>query len=196
MIGRLCLLGVSLGCLIGCQVNKVAFGECSYRIKTGECVEQVAVDSDLTESSFVAADRLLGNALVRLEPEHVILVTTLADIDNLRDSSSLGRLISEQLSARLAQQGYQVRESRLQDRLSIISRRGEFVLSRETRYLAESYQAQAVLAGNYAAAKDVLYVNLRLVEVKTAQVIASHAYSLPLGPNTQMLLQKRGWWLL
>jgi len=59
----------------------------------------------VNESRFIAANYAAGDALVRqvitrVKPGQPILVATMVNVDDLDHSSTLGRLASEQISAR------------------------------------------------------------------------------------------------
>ena len=170
---------------------RLAFGGCAYRVKTGECYQETIHDADITLENYTAADHLMRHALMILRPEHRLLVTTIADIDNLEDSTSLGRLLTEHLAARFAQKGYTVKEVKLHPGLILIPRTGEFILSREVG----DVHADVVIAGTYAVGRNLVYITLKMLECKSGNVISSYAYTLPLGPNTLALLEKTWvWW--
>ncbi|MFO7598086.1 MAG: FlgO family outer membrane protein, partial [Desulfocurvibacter africanus] len=86
--------------------------------------------------------------------------------------STLGRLIPEQISSRLAQHGF-----------NPVSKR-----------LANPDEAQtevpgkARLVGSYTTAYDVLYVNARVIRLKDSAVIAGYDYELPASSNLRALI--------
>ena len=193
-IKRLILLIFSLSLLLTGCTYRMAFGGCAYRVKTGECQRKEVPDADIMAASYTAADKLLRNATHLLRPDYQILVTSLADIDNLEDTTSLGRLIGEQLSARFAQQGYTVVEAKLHSDLIKIPRTGELVLSREAREMGQAQNAAIIVAGTYAVGNNKVYVTLKMLNSYNSEVMSSYAYSLPIGPNTSTLLKKSFWW--
>jgi len=144
-------------------------------------------DTDVAAVSYAAADRLMNQVGELLDPSKLILVASLADIDDLERSSAFGRMIGEQLSSRLSQLGYTVVESKLRSTIAI-NPNGEFVLSRDVRRISGAHAAQVVLAGTYTPGETEVYVNLRLVRLADSKVIASFDYSLPAGPNTRSLI--------
>jgi TolB-like protein len=185
---------ILLSYITGCTY-RMAFGGCEYRTRTGECPQKILTpDVNLIESSYQAADNLIRNQRLTFKPQARLLITTIADIDNLEDSTSFGRLIAEQLAARFAQRGYIVIEAKLQSGLFMIPRTGEFVLSHQLRQLGQHYRARTVVAGTYAVAKDKVYLTLKMLDCKSSEVISSYAYTLPLGSNTLNLLQNSFWW--
>lgn len=188
------LLVIFFTYLSGCTY-RMAFGGCEYRTRSGECPQKVLIqDTDLIESSYRAADNLIRNNKMTVKPKFRLLITTVADIDNLEDSTSLGRLLAEQLATRFTQRGYSVIEAKLQSGLFMIPKTGEFILSDQLRNLEQQYQASTVVAGTYAVAKDKVYITLKMLDCKSSEVISSYAYTLPLGSNTLTLLQKSFWW--
>jgi TolB-like protein len=185
---------IILPILNGCP-SRMAYGNCTYRIKTGECqLQQLAKDTNITTSSYAAADHLMRYIPSVLYPRLQILVTSLANIDNLEDSSSLGRLIGEQLSIRFAQHGYTVIEPKLQQDLIMIPRTGEFIFSRQAFEIARQQNIDMIVAGTYATAQDQIYITLKMLNCQNGKIMSSYAYTLPLGPNTLALLQKSFWW--
>ena len=181
--------------LTGCT-RYAAFGDCAYRVKTGECYQALGNDSDLIETTYQAVDRLTQNIPdIALPAKGRILVTTVANIDKLDSSSSFGRLLSEQLAARFVQHGFHTIEARLDNKLTMISHTGEFVLSRKQRELGQKQLADVAIVGTYAEAKDTVYVTLKMLNFNNSKVLSSYAYTLPIGPNTAMLLQESyNWW--
>lgn len=181
--------------LNGCAYQRIAFGHCSLRVKTADCFGQTPHDADLLATSYAAVDALLDDPTLP-QPLQIkrFLATTVADLDDLDDTTSLGRLIGEQLSARLAQRGYAVLEPKLQRHSIMITPRGEFALSRAGRDLLLAQHADAVITGTYTVGKDTVYVTLKMLEAKGGYVLSSFAYTLPLGPNTYALLQKFWEW--
>lgn len=145
--------------------------------------------TDLIEANERAADALLLQA--RPDPTQPVLVATLVNVDWLFESSRLGRMFSEQISARLVQRGLRVTEVKLRDSLLLEPAQGEILLSREAREVSRAQNAQAVLVGTYAVSATVLYVNLKLVNPVGNTVIAAHSYALPMDDNVRTLLTGR-----
>ena len=73
-------------------------------------------DPDLTAASYGAADKLIEGSQYGLARDRNIVVATFVNINDLEDSSTLGRLIAEQVSSRLTQVGYRVVELKLRNR--------------------------------------------------------------------------------
>ena len=165
----------TLSLTTGCT-HRLAFGGCAYRVKSGECQQPDISDADIMATSYTAADKLLRQMTPPLPPETHILVTSPTDIDNQNDTTSLSRLIGEQLTARFAQQGYTVIEAK---------RRGK---------PDSTQQADIMVTGTYAVGKDKVYITLKMLDNNLLEIISSYAYNLPIGPNTYSLLNTSYWW--
>lgn len=145
--------------------------------------------ADLVESSYHAADMLLQGA--PLDPAQPVLVATLVNIDQLQESSRLGRLVSEQIAGRLAQRGVRVTELKLRDTLAMRPGQGELLLSRELRDVSKAQAAQAVVVGTYAVSSSAVYVSVKRVNPNGNAVVAAYDYALPMDDNLRGLLANR-----
>lgn len=189
--GLLCLVLDLTGCY------RTAYGYCAFRVKTGDCRVDPAktrADVDLIAADYAATDQLLRGAIPAVSPRSRLVVATIADINALEDSTTLGRLITEHVSARLVQQGFTVLDPKLQNSLLMIPNVGEFALSRELREYGQSQAVDRLVAGTYTIGKDTVYVSLKLLNFSTGQVTAAHNYSLPIGANVESLTTKTSWW--
>lgn len=146
------------------------------------------VDADLVGNSYQAAERLLRGLQQPLDKEKPVLVATLVDVADMRQSSDLGRIIAEQVASRLTQLGYQTKELKFRGSFLVREGGGEFVLSRALRDISRQHDAQAVVAGVYAVARDDVYITLRVIRATDSAVLASYDYRLPLGPDAAALL--------
>ncbi len=148
---------------------------------------------NILESSYMAAD-ILVDALEesKLSPKKAMLAASLVNIDDLNESSTFGRLVSEQISSRLAQRGYPLIEMKLrQESVFIQKGRGEFLLSRELQDIGVTHDAAAVLVGTYAVTEGIVFVSIRMVRTKDNTVIAGHDYQLVYSDTVESLLGAR-----
>ncbi|MDR0233864.1 MAG: hypothetical protein LBI31_03560, partial [Zoogloeaceae bacterium] len=170
-------------CLEGCPMSSRQ----SYRFSSYARV----AESELITASYRAADTLLSQAEGRLSPRNPIIVATLVNINALEESSTLGRLVSEQLGARFAQQGFRVIELKIRQTLYMKRDEGELMLTREIENIAQQYEAQAILTGTYAESSDRLFVNLKLIQIDSNIALAAVDYALPLDVNIRTMLRRR-----
>ena len=101
-----------------------------------------------------------------------IAVTTFVEIDNLYQSSTFGRILAEQLISELSMRGYKVIEIRLSDAVQIMEDQGEMGLSREVNTLRGSQEIAGLVVGTYASSPSRVYVNSRIIDPRSSQVIS------------------------
>jgi TolB-like protein len=148
-------------------------------------------DADITAASYAAADTLVERSQIPLDKSRNIVVATFVNINDLQDSSAMGRLIAEQVASRLTQQGYQVVEIKLRNNIFIREQGGEFMLSRAVQDVSSAHEAQAVVAGVYAVARDRVFVKASISRPEDSTVISAYDYDLPIGKNLRALLYTR-----
>ena len=139
----------------------------------------VAQQSPLLQSSIKAGDALQGMLLGRLNPLAPILVTSFVDLEDLDKSSPVGRLVPQQIAARLGQYGYTVLDARLGGSMRFAQLEGEFMLSRNPGRLNSGYDAQAVLTGTYSRTGNLTYLSVRVLQISDKAVLAAYEYALP-----------------
>lgn len=146
-------------------------------------------------NAFIPANHQAADALLRqLDGQltgSTLLIATLVNIDALDSSSTLGRLVSEQISARFTQAGVRSIEMKFQNNVYISQSQGEFMLTREIHELAQNYSAQAVVVGTYAESREFVFINLKVIQAGTNIVLAVHDYALPMDANVRSMLMKR-----
>ena len=103
---------------------------CATDGSRSEPTYEAAARNELVSTNYRAADVLLGQ-LRNLDNEGPMLVATLVNIDALERSSTPGRLVSEQVAARFAQQGRAMVELKLRHTMYMRRTEGELALTRE-----------------------------------------------------------------
>lgn len=149
-----------------------------------------AAQSELIAANYKAADALLAQAGTQLAHQHPVIVATLVNINALEESSPLGRLISEQVGARLAQNGHRVVELKIRQKLYMKRNEGELMLTREIKDIARQQDAQALVIGTYTEGADRVFINLKLTQIETNITLAAVDYALPLDMNVRTLLYR------
>lgn len=118
------------------------------------------------------------------------IVATLVNIDQLEQSSTLGRVISEQITSRMTQLGFSVVELKVRNGVYMKRNEGEFMLTREIKEVASNHRAQAVIVGTYAESSTLIYINLKLVNPTNSMILAAYDYALPLDRQIRSMLRK------
>ncbi len=148
---------------------------------------------DFIAKTYAAVDHLvtqLETGKDRPSVKGPIIVATLVNIDELNESSRLGRSLSEQVAARFVQRGYRIIELKLRGNIFVQRNQGELLLSRELRDISLSHKAQAVVVGTYSTAKNFVHVNLKVVSGETQNILAATDYGLPLDANTLAMVPR------
>jgi TolB-like protein len=146
-----------------------------------------ATDSHFIKANYTAAESLIDKAQSPLDKDSPIVVATLVNIDNLEQSSTLGRIVSEQVSSKLANMGYTVKEVKLRGSMYVKSSTGELLLSRELRDIQASHHAQAVVVGTYSDANQYVYLDIKLVNVDS-RIVSGYDYAIPANPLVRSML--------
>ncbi len=136
------------------------------------------------QSSAVTASNQAGSG------QAPFIVATLVNIDQLEQSSTLGRLITEQLATRMTQLGFNVVDLKVRNSIYMKRNEGEFFLTREIKEVANIHKAQAVILGTYAESANLIYVNLKLVNPTNSMVLSAYDYALPLDRQVKSLMRK------
>ena len=164
------LMAVSLA---SCANNTTADG---YQISS----------KSLMSYNYAGVDALMAKAGKMVNKNTPMLVGTVGNVNNVESSSTLGRTISEQMSTRLAQKGYKVADVKLRPGISVqnggslsSASSGEYLLSRDVRNISGEHKAGAVITGTYSVGAETVLVNLRLIDVRSGNVITGYDYVLP-----------------
>jgi TolB-like protein len=148
----------------------------------------IVYDDDIMEKTYHATEALLQRTIQPLDKSTPILVASLVNVDKLDESSSLGRILAEAISDRMAQLGYHISEVRLRGTMAVKKDVGQLMLTRDLRRLKSQFNAQAVVAGTYAVGKYKVHISLKLINVNNGRVISATTYGLALGSDTKALV--------
>ncbi|WP_313034196.1 FlgO family outer membrane protein [Massilia alkalitolerans] len=150
--------------------------------------------TSVSANAFVAANYRAADALAlqlrgKLGDEKPLIMATIVNIDALEQTSMLGRLVSEQLSTRLAQGGMKMLEMKLRNSVYLKRGQGELMLTREIGEVASAHNAQAVVVGSYAETRDAVFINVKVIQPGTNLVLAGHDYVLAKEGTVRSMLQ-------
>lgn len=126
----------------------------------------------LVAANYKAADALLLQLNGKLQPDQPLMMATIVNIDALEQTSTLGRLVSEQVSTRLAQGGLKMLEMKLRNNVYLKRDQGELMLTREIGEVAHTHNAQAIVVGSYAESSDMVFINIKVIAPNTNFVLA------------------------
>ncbi len=148
-----------------------------------------SIKYDMTNINYKAAEKLLLDA--KLPLESAVIMATVVNIDDIENSSTLGRLISEQMSARFIQAKMNVIEMKFRENVYIKQNTGELMLTREIGKIAKTHSANAIIVGTYAVANSAVYVNIKIINPSTNVAIAATDYVLPMNRDVEDMIGRK-----
>ena len=170
----------AVGLLAGCATEANRTPEPTY---------ETAAKSEFVATNYRVADSLIAQFGSGAEGGPLI-VATVVNIDALDPSSTLGRLISEQVSARFSQRGFSMVEMKFRSNVYMKRGEGELILTREITEVARVNKAQAVILGSYGMSGAAVYVNMKIVQPGTNYVLAAYDYVLPSNNEIRSMLTR------
>ncbi|MBF0316619.1 MAG: hypothetical protein HQL04_00460 [Nitrospirae bacterium] len=175
--------------------DKVTVYDAPQRPHTRKFVETIPLDvyrsanpmGNLNANMIFLADQLQRN--VDLHDVNLpVIVTSFQNLDNLKETNRLGRLIAESLIHEFQVRRWTVIDIRLVTDV-IMNDSGEFSLSRDIKKVKDLYNVGAIVTGTYSIAEDCIVVNARLMNINTGVVQSSGQIAIPFG-GIESLLQR------
>jgi TolB-like protein len=117
-----------------------------------------------------------------------MVVTTFVETKKLTRTSSFGRYLSEQLMNEFQRRSYPVIEIRKSTEIRVQAKRGEFGLARDEDELQTDIAADTMLTGTYFIGPDDIIVTARILNNKSAMVMASSTVIFPKNKLTTKML--------
>ena len=118
-----------------------------------------------------------------------ISCTVAVDLNNLENSSPVGRQISEEMARWFVQAGYKVKEIRKGRDVHVEVQRGERVLTRDVRkLLSTNVTTEAVLAGTYVVTPEQVRFAMRLLHVPSNDILGMATATVPITADLKPLL--------
>lgn len=136
-----------------------------------------------------AVKYLIRMAGTELQPNSRMIAASFADVNNLTQSSTFGRMASQNLVSAFVIEGYSFVEMLMRSSVYIDQREGEFLLSREVADISAQHNAPIVLVGTYAVADDNVFVTARLIRTADNVIIASYDYAVPYTRDMRSLVR-------
>ncbi|MBA4358856.1 MAG: hypothetical protein C0405_14145, partial [Desulfovibrio sp.] len=161
--------------------------------------ELFAEDSTpLIDINYDAADDLMGLFNPALNKKSPIYYERFTNRVDPADPSPFGRLVAEQVAARLALRSFKVTEGPARIPATEAAKpphTSGFVLTGDERKAEEQRMQEeispprpCVLTGSYLIADKVVYVAAQLTALDNGQVMAAHHWTVPVNRNTRALL--------
>jgi TolB-like protein len=138
------------------------------------------------------SNQLLDNVTEDSFDDSAVIVSTFVNLNDLYETSGLGRLMSEQLMGELQKRGVEIIDARISTSLQVSEGFGEYALSRDMNQLGYVHAAQAVVVGTYSVAADEITVNARLLNQGNGAVLSSAGIVFPADKLVAALLRDAG----
>jgi len=146
-------------------------------------VTNIAIVPTIGQASLITSSELLKHG--KLISKNII-VTSMVDVNNFRQSSDFGRLYSESMMTNFKRMGWNVIDFRGKN-LFIKAKNGEFYLDRTK---VKNVPANSLIfVGTYGEYKQGLLLNMRLLDMKTNKVVT--ASNVQLNDASSVKLSKR-----
>ncbi len=148
---------------------RTAFNRASYEAVTSQ---RSASPSGIFNSGIIFVADQLDRIYHSNQRSRPTVATTFVNLDNLNETSGLGRLAAEHLMHELQVRSWAVRDIRLTKEL-VINENGEFSLSRDIKHLHAAYPVANIVTGTYSVTGDGVLLSVRIIDSSSGQVIAS-----------------------
>ncbi len=107
-----------------------------------------------------------------------IAITSFVDLDNLKITSRLSNILSENLIHEMQVRGYKVIDFKTMEKIKIDSS-GDFLFSRDVTKLRKELNINYALTGTYVRYRSATVVNARIIDLKTHVVLSSAQVLIP-----------------
>lgn len=122
--------------------------------------------------------------------QNPVVVTSFPNLNKMKETSNLGRLISESLMHELQVRRWSVIDVRLAKDI-IINEEGEFSISRDIKKLRDSYHISGVVTGTYSFTNDSIVVNARAIDIETGVIKSSGQIAIPISGIESLLFSSQ-----
>lgn len=124
---------------------------------------------------------------------NVMIISTVAvSLNNLQESNTLSRQISEEVINALIAKGYRVNELRKGKEIVMREHEGEMLLTRRLSQLAtRDVSSVGVLVGTYVMTPDNVRFNMRLLNTPNNEVLAMGSATVPVTDELESLIAEK-----
>ncbi len=148
-------------------------------------------DANLVDVSYNAVNTLLQHLRNPLPAGSVVVINSLVNVDDLSQTFSFGRIISDQISSAFHRSGYRIIGMELPTEIFAKNDSGILYLSDETKQALNETGASALVVGVFAPGKRNAYISLKVYDITSENVISSADLSVPMGPDAKNLLKPK-----
>ncbi|MFQ3573749.1 MAG: FlgO family outer membrane protein [Thermodesulfovibrionales bacterium] len=152
-------------------------------------IDSKTATGNLNSLIIFLADQLERNIDIKYI-QNPVVVTSFPNLNKMKETSNLGRLISESLMHELQVRRWSVIDVRLAKDI-IINEEGEFSISRDIKKLRDSYNISGVVTGTYSFTNDSIIVNARAIDIETGVIKSSGQIAIPINGIESLLFSSQ-----
>jgi hypothetical protein len=146
------------------------------------------IPTDLRTCIYGTVDDMLNQSPLLVATGGPIVVGSIADIQDVNQTTPLGNTIAELVRSRLVQKGLTVTDLRLRARVRLDHAQGEMTLSRDMQAVVPPPIAAEIVSGTYAVGNGTIYVSLKVIAASDARIMAAGDFTLPRTADVDRLL--------
>ncbi len=141
------------------------------RLDVAADVQKIVTTQDTLEATIASlATQMMQNK--KMHTTKPVLITSFVRLDNLKQTSEFGRVLSESLINELSNRGFNVIEFRGQVGISI-NEQGEYFITRDANKLKQNVENTYVVVGTYSRQYKQVMLNARVIDNASGQIISS-----------------------
>jgi len=144
---------------------------CSQERYIVEKQDNQKLKTTINEAIIDMSNQLAKNNILQ-KNKGSIIITTFVDLNNLKKTTNLGRLLSESLINELFIRGFNINDFRGENRI-VINKQGEFYISRDIKNIKSEVPNTYVLIGTYTKVDNKMLLNVRIIDNKSGKVVSS-----------------------
>ena len=164
--------------LVGCTSKNEVISKESAKVQTTKQHLEVAADmqknvtsQDTLESTIASlAAQMLENK--KFDSNKPVLITSFVRLDEFKQTTEFGRVVSESLINELSNKGFEIIEFRGQMAVSV-NDEGEYFISRKPHELKNKIPNTYVVVGTYSRLSGKIMLNARVIDNITGKIITS-----------------------
>lgn len=166
--------------IVGCtsSSNNDVISKENEKVQTTKQHLEVAADmqknittQDTLESTIASlAAQMLHNK--KMDSNKPVLITSFVRLDEFKQTTEFGRIVSESLINELSNKGFEITEFRGQMAVSV-NDEGEYFISRKPHELKNKIPNTYVVVGTYSRQAGKVMLNARVIDNITGKIITS-----------------------
>ncbi len=159
----------------------LAFGMTTYASDYAQVRHVNSSNNDASVINELVASissQLTKNKNFKNLQESAIAITSFVSLDNLKSTTRLSNILSENLIHEMQVGGYKVIDFKTMEKIKIDSR-GDFLFSRDVAKLRSELNIDYALTGTYVKYRSGTLVNARIIDLKTHVVLSSAQVLIP-----------------